>query len=177
MSLRKTQLVGRKGFTLLELIVVMLILSTVLAMAAPSLRGFFGSRQLQDTAAQILALTQFARSQAISEGIIYRLNFNTTQRIYWLTAWRKGNFEVLRTSLGQTYTLPKDMVMELDKLEQDSSDMYVEFKPEGTVTAGTIRLIDRGGRTLEVTCLTVTESFCIIERDDTYGVFPAKQNG
>lgn len=176
MSLRKTQLVGRQGFTLLELIVVMLIISTVLALAAPSLRGFFGSRQLQDTAAQVLALTQFARSQAISEGIIYRLNFNTSQRIYWLTAWRKGSFEVLRTGLGQTYTLPKDMVLELDKLEQDGQDMYVEFRPEGTVTAGTIRLIDRGGHTLEVTCLTVTESFCIIERDDTYGVFPTQQS-
>jgi Tfp pilus assembly protein FimT len=56
--------------TLLELILVMVILSTVLAMAAPSLRGFFASRRTQDTAAQILALTQLARSQAICEGII-----------------------------------------------------------------------------------------------------------
>src|SRR3972149_3661562 len=64
------------GFTLLELILVMVILSTVLAMAAPSLRGFFASRQIQDAAAQILALTQFARSQAVSEGTTYRLNFD-----------------------------------------------------------------------------------------------------
>ena len=75
----------------------MLILSTVLAMAAPSLRGFFTSRRLDDAAAQILALTQFARSQAISEGIVYRLNFDTRDRTYWLTAQKAGVFESLET--------------------------------------------------------------------------------
>ena len=86
MTICKKQQNIKGGFTLLELILVMVILSTVLAMAAPSLRGFFGSRKTNDTASQILSLTQFARSQAISEGIIYRLNFDTRERTYWLTA-------------------------------------------------------------------------------------------
>ncbi|MBM4024858.1 MAG: prepilin-type N-terminal cleavage/methylation domain-containing protein, partial [Planctomycetes bacterium] len=62
-----------RGMTLLELILVLIILSTVLALAAPSLRGFFASRRIDGAAAQILALTQWARSQAVSEGIVYRL--------------------------------------------------------------------------------------------------------
>ena len=70
MITRRTHHGKVRGFTLLELILVMVILSTVLAMAAPSLSGFFGSRQTHDTAAQILALTQLARSQAISEGVV-----------------------------------------------------------------------------------------------------------
>ena len=156
------------GFTLLELILVMLILSTVLAMAAPSLRGFFGSRQSQDTAAQILALTQFARSQAISEGVVYRLNFDTKERIYWLTAWKSGSFRELETEFGQFFALPRDMVMELDDTDEEDGKPFVEFTPQGTVTAATIRLIDRGGRALEVTCPTVTESFSIVESEQTY---------
>ncbi len=175
---RHSEQLGRlKGFTLLELIVVMVILATVLALAGPSLRGFFGSRQLPDTAAHLLALTQLARSQAISEGIIYRLNFNTSQREYWLTAWKKGGFRELETSAGRKHTLPKDMVLELDNLAQSGQDMYVEFMPDGTATAGTIRLIERSGRTLEVACPTVTESYYIIERDDTYGAYTAQRNG
>ena len=165
------------GFTLLELILVLVIMATVLALAGPSLRGFFSSRQLQDTASQILSLTQLARSQAISEGIIYRLNFSTTQRVYWLTSWQKGSFREIRTGYGRTYKLPKDMILELDNLGQEGSDRFVEFRPEGTATAGTIRLIERSGRTLEVACPTITESFYIIERDDTYGALPSKQNG
>ena len=42
-----------RGFTLIELILVMVILCTVLGMAGPSLRGFFSQRQVEDAAASI----------------------------------------------------------------------------------------------------------------------------
>ena len=64
------------GLTLLELVLVMVIICTILAMAAPSLRGFFTSRETSDAAAQIVALTHLARSQAITEGRVYRLNLD-----------------------------------------------------------------------------------------------------
>ena len=165
-----------RAFTLLELILVLVILSTVLAMAAPSLRGFFASRQTHDTAAQILALTQFARSQAISEGIVYRLNFDTLECTYWLTARQAGAFERLKTEFGQSFTLPKDMVMELEELDKEEGQMFLKFTPQGTVTAGIVRLIDRAGRALEITCPTVTESFSIIELEQSNGYYAAKQS-
>lgn len=168
---------GRNGgFTLLELILVMVILSTILAMAAPSLRGFFGSRKTHDTAAQILALTHFARSQAISEGIIYRLNFDTRERAYWLTAQKSGTFEMLSNEFGQIFTLPSDIVLELKGAEKEDDEIFLIFTPQGTVTAGTIRLIDRQGLTLEVTCPTITESFYIIEYEYINGKYTSNQN-
>lgn len=149
--------------TLLELILVMLILSTVLALAAPSLRGFFASRRIDDTAAQILALTQFARSQAVSEGTTYRLNFDTRDRTYWLTAQKAGVFEVLDTEIGQVYTLPKDIKIELEDVEQKDRDVFLAFTAHGTMTPGLVRLTDSSGRTLEISCPSVTESFSIEE--------------
>jgi len=165
---------GSRGFTLLELILVMVILSTVLALAAPSLRGFFASRQINDTATQILALTQFARSQAISEGIAYRLNFDTQQRTYWLTAQQAGVFEQPKTEFGQVFELPKDMAMELESLEKQERDVFLAFTPYGTVTPGTVRLIDRGGRALEVTCLSATEAFSIVESTKIYARYASR---
>jgi type II secretion system protein H len=166
-----------RGFTLLELILVMVILSTVLAMAAPSLRGFFASRRSHDTAAQILALTQLARSQAICEGTIYRLNFDARQSTYWLTAQQAGVFEKLKTEFGRVFTLPKDLVMELDALDEEEDDIFLEFTPQGTVTAGTVRLVDRRGRAIEVTCPTVTESFSVVECEERYGTYTPRQQG
>jgi Tfp pilus assembly protein FimT len=176
MSAPKRQYGRNRVFTLLELILVMLILSTVLAMAAPSLRGFFGSRKTHDEAAQILALTRFARSQAISVGIIYRLNFDTQQHTYWLTAQQSGAFEKLRTEFGRVFTFPNDIVAELDGLKKENGQTFLEFTPQGTVTAGTVRLIDRRGLVLEVTCPTVTESFSIVEREKNYANYVSKQN-
>lgn len=160
--------------TLLELILVMTILATVLAMAAPSLRGFFTSRRGDDTAAQILALTQFARSQAVSEGVIYRLNLNVQERKCWLTAQKAGTFEPLDTGFGQPFVIPADLVMELEDVEQEDRDVFVTFSPYGTVTAATIRLIDRRGRALEITCPTVTESFSIVESEQIYTKYASR---
>jgi prepilin-type N-terminal cleavage/methylation domain-containing protein len=171
MNTSRTQ---RRGMTLLELILVMLILSTVLAMAAPSLRGFFASRRIDDTAAHILALTQYARSQAISEGIVYRLNFDTRDCTYWLTAQKAGAFESLNTEVGQVYTLPKDIKLELENIEQKDRDVFIAFTPHGTMTDGTIRLIDQGGRTLEVDCPSVTESFSIVETRQAGGRYASR---
>jgi prepilin-type N-terminal cleavage/methylation domain-containing protein len=159
------------GFTLLELILVMVILSTVLAMAAPSLRGFFGSRKTHDEAAQLLALTQYARSQAISEGIIYRLNVDTNKRTYWLTSQHAGVFEHLKTEFGYVFTFPNDITVELEDVEKDKDDMFFAFTPQGT-----IRLIDRRGLVLEITCPTVTESFSIVECEQINGKYISKQN-
>ena len=152
------------GFTLLELILVMVILSTVLAMAAPSLRGFFASRQIQDAAAQILALTQFARSQAVSEGTTYRLNFDEDdeQPTYWLTANQSGAFEQLGVEFGRVFELPKDTELQLENVEQDGAESYIAFEPQGIVTPATIRLIDRRGNIVKLYCPAATESFSII---------------
>jgi len=173
---QKRQRNANEGFTLLELILVMVILSTVLAMAAPSLRGFFGSRKTHDEAARLLALTQFARSQAISEGITYRLNFDTDDRVYWLTSQRKGVFEELKTEFGYVFTFPVDITVELEDVDKDDNEMFFAFTPQGTVTAGTIRLIDRRGLVLEITCPTVTESFSIIEREQVNNRYVSKRN-
>ena len=177
MTAQKKQHRRIEGFTLLELILVMVILSTVLAMAAPSLRGFFGSRKTHDEAARLLALTQFARSQAISEGIIYRLNFDTNDRTYWLTSQQAGVFEELETEFGYVFTFPNDITVELEDVDKDEGEMFLAFTPQGTVTAGTIRLIDRRGLVLEIMCPTVTESFSIIEREQVNDRYQSEYNG
>ena len=65
------------AFTLLELIAVLVLISAVLAIAAPSLRGFVRGRQTAEAAAQMLSLTHLARSRAASQGCIHRLNVDT----------------------------------------------------------------------------------------------------
>jgi type II secretion system protein H len=160
--------------TLLELILVMIILSTVLAIAAPSLRGFFASRRLDDAAVQILALTQLARSQAISEGVVYRLNFDTRDRTYWLTAQQAGAFETLDNEMGQVYKLPQDIELELEDIDQKDRDVFLAFTPNGTATPGVVRLTDKSGRVLEVSCPTVTESFSIVEPRQTNGRYASR---
>lgn len=58
-----------RGFTLMELILVMGLLVAVLAIAAPSLSRFFSGRSLQEETRRFLALTQYGGNQAVNEGV------------------------------------------------------------------------------------------------------------
>src|SRR5687768_10165499 len=77
---------ARPAFTLLELIVVLLVLSVLFAMAAPSFSGFGAGRAAHQTASQIVTLARWAREQAVTEGRAYRLNFDPVNGVYFVTA-------------------------------------------------------------------------------------------
>jgi prepilin-type N-terminal cleavage/methylation domain-containing protein len=57
-----------RGFTLVELIMVMVVLAGVMAIAAPSLNKFFRNSALNDEARRIVGLIEMARHEAISSG-------------------------------------------------------------------------------------------------------------
>ncbi len=58
-----------RPFSLLELIVVMVLLTSAMAMLAPSLGGFFRGRRLDDEARRLWALTRYAQELAISSAV------------------------------------------------------------------------------------------------------------
>lgn len=193
--MKTTSTIGRRadraagGFTLIELILVMMLICTVLGMAAPSLRGFFQSHQATDAAGQIVALAQYARTQAASEGRTYRLNFDTQAGQYWLTAQDGANFAVLGREFGRTFALPEGVAFEsvttvvtTDAGAQSvaatattetatattavsappgagTPTECVDFRPDGSATTAKVRINGRRGDRWEVGCPSPAESF------------------
>src|SRR5262245_1918099 len=75
-----------RAFTLIEVVLVMALLTVVLAIAFPSLRSFFRGRNLDSEARRFLALTRYAQSRAVSEGVPMVLWIDAKQRAYGLQA-------------------------------------------------------------------------------------------
>jgi len=75
-----------RGFTLIEIILVLAVLATVLAVSAPSLGRFFRGRSLDSEAHRLLALTRHAQDRAVSEGIPMILWLDLDARRYGLLA-------------------------------------------------------------------------------------------
>ena len=148
--------------TLLELVLVMVIICTVLAMAAPSLRGFFGSRRTADAAAQIVALTRFARTQAAAEGTVYRLNLDPREGTYWLTRAEAGTFVKLSTEFGRTFSLPDGTVARWESQPGDPPRDAIEFHPDGRTDAAALHLSGRRGEVFEIVCLSPAERFRVV---------------
>ena len=60
---------GRGGFTLIELIFVMLLLAVAASLVAPRMASFFRGRALNFEARRLLSLAQHAQSRAVAEGV------------------------------------------------------------------------------------------------------------
>jgi len=151
----------RGGFTLLELVLVMIVLFIMAGVVVPRLSDFFPAFQVRKTADRILAWARKARSEAALTGARHRLVFDTEGRRYWIEYEARPLkepfvFQPLGGSWGgETY--PEDVVLEsLEGLEEDQGYRVLMFRPDGTSEDVTIVVAnDRGDRkTLKVTGAT-----------------------
>src|SRR5678816_1856713 len=72
------------GFSLIELLLVMALLSIVISITLPSLSNFFRGRALDAEARRLLSLTRYGQSRAVSEGIPMVLWVDPENRTYGL---------------------------------------------------------------------------------------------
>lgn len=154
---------GAGAFTLLELILIMIILCTVLAMAAPSLRGFFSSHQLNDVAEHLLVMTRYAKIQSVFQGRFYRVNIDENERRCWISVLSENQYEPLKHSLGNDFLIPPEIELTFDDVEETGGIYYFEFNPQGYSKVGQLRLQDNQGNMLEVSCYSPSEYFEIVE--------------
>ncbi len=140
------------GFTLLELILVMIVLFILAGVAAPRFSDFFPALQVRKTADRIFAWARKARSDAALTGARHRLVLDAEGKRYWIEFEPRPLKEpfVFR-KLGGSWdeeTYPDDVVLEsLEGLEDDQGFKVLTFRPDGTAEDATIVVAnDRGDR-------------------------------
>ena len=157
----------RRAFTLLELIIVLALVGLLLALAAPSLRGFVASRETAQAAGQVLAMTQFAGSRAVAQGTVYRLNIDPAAHCYWLCAQQGSEFVDLDCQLGQRFSFPDGMTVRLVLPSTSPRQSYIQFFPNGRTEAASIELIGRRGDVFRIVCDSATEAYRVVTPSET----------
>ncbi|KAF0173712.1 MAG: hypothetical protein FD161_3757 [Limisphaerales bacterium] len=99
-----------RAFTLIELILVMALITIVVSVSLPSLKGFFRGRDLDSEARRFLSLTRYGASRAVAEGIPVELYVDTQQRLYGLRA-QAGFLE--QDTKRVEYKLPAEISFEV----------------------------------------------------------------
>lgn len=139
---------AQRGFTLLELILVMIVIFTLATVVAPRFSDFFPNFQVKKNAEHLFAWARKARSDAALTGTRQRLLMDSSKKKYWIEYEARpikepGKFKLLSGAWGEGY-LPDEVVFEtIEGAETDPSNggvRYIEFRPDGTSTEATVVL-------------------------------------
>jgi type II secretion system protein H len=131
-----------RGFTLIELILVMALLLIVMAVAAPAFKPFFQARDLDGEARRLLSLAQYGQSRAVSEGIPVDLWLDARERRYGLSA-APGYLDAVEDLRAVEYRMAERLEMEVMLPLTGRSDMW-QAMPRGMTNATTIRFLPDG---------------------------------
>jgi prepilin-type N-terminal cleavage/methylation domain-containing protein len=158
----------KKGFTLMELVLVLTVIAICAAIAAPNLRGFAKGRMLPNTATALVSAARWCRVQALSEGVEYRLNFDTNNGKWWATkADDTGtNFVNVDDDYGREFTVPEGIAIESVAFPSESQasnqGVFIAFRAGGKTDPATITLASESNN-VKVTCESPLGSFHIVK--------------
>ncbi len=150
----------QSGFTLLELVLVLMIISTALAVAAPSLRGWSKGAQLRDSADEFLSVARWARMHAIADSQVHRITVDRAAGRYWATVQNGSEFVAPHGEFGQQFKVPDGCTIAMAD-EQRAPLESVDFFPTGRATPALVRIEDNAGA-IEIECPSPAEGFRLV---------------
>ena len=145
----------------MELVLVLMLITICMAMAAPSLRNFWKGNRAKDAGDQLAYITRLARTQAVSDGATYRLGIDAGGKGYALYVQQAEGFVI---SPSNNYSLPEDTHIEVTKADGSSAD-HIDFFPNGRTEPGTIRVMSAGYNEIVLVCPSPTETFSVVRPD------------
>jgi len=127
------------GFTLLELLIVILIMAVVVGFSIPRFSRTFSHLRLQVFASDVAKLLTYASRRAVARGEMLRIHFDLEGRRYWLAqaqeAAPEGKSERVPDKFGRISSMPQGISL-------DPSAREVTFYPDGRADRFEMLILD-----------------------------------
>jgi len=134
----------RKGFTLIELMVVIVVLGVMMTLVIPQL-GNIGDANLKRSARHLTGMVRFLRDEAQAKKTIYRLRFDIQGNKYWteeLTMTPEGTaeFRPSQSAMSNEGSLSGRTSFKDVQVGSHPDDPFILFTPDGWVEKAFIHL-------------------------------------
>ncbi len=133
----------RRGFTLIELVLVLLVLAVAFAMIVPRMTGFREGQRLENEVDRLLATLNAARNEAVTNGVLVEVTTDDGR------SYATGE---------QSHALPESITLTIERLD-GSPATGVQFGTAGDVTPAVLTLTDDDGRAKSLVAIGVADPF------------------
>ena len=149
----------RRGFTLIEIMVVIVVIALVSALVIPNLGGSVGGLRIESAARQLAGLMDYCYQSATSTGRVHALLFNDEARAYVVLAEPKAD-PALPEDVGEPKLEPVALpgfverelkvgirlssvrLFETDLAQDASGGIRLLFFPDGSAEFARLTLVD-----------------------------------
>jgi len=177
-----------KGFTLIELILVLVIVGFLTALVAPAITSLAGLK-LKTATRKMAAGLRYARSQAVTTGSEYQVVFDIEKGEMIIESLKEeekpysysDDYEAgeeeeeeddsaKRMKKRKSYTIPKEVrlarvVIDGEEITEDQA--WIDFYPNGSCSGGEIFLMDEKEREYRIALEFITGIVKITEEEET----------
>lgn len=146
-----------KGFSLIELIIVIAILGIVSAIAAPNFNKYRQNTNLKEAARDLASDISLYRQRAVAENIHYQIVFNQAANNYTVqreTTSGSGAYADLVPAVTKSPSAISGGSVIISDLTH-LPNQWVTFEPRGTMSAGSLTL----QHTIRLSTATITTYF------------------
>lgn len=155
----------------------MMIIVVAVGITVPKLAGWNRGQELKNTAETFISLTRLARSQAIANAMVYRIEFDAEAGKYQLKKQSReigpdgkaSQFIQIDTSMGKTFAVPEGgkilLTVTTDGRQATDTLECINFYPNGRSQKATVVFSDKTGRTIQAICNSPTEEFAVVQGD------------
>ena len=149
-----TSSIGKRGFTIVELIVVLIVVAVLAGMIAPRMLGARGPARLRQHTRSFLATARYARDFAVTRRRKCRLTIDAAKQTYILTQQSSAEhdpneFVSLSANLGKTQRLPDGLRFGPLRVEplpgRPKTDLradYIDFDSTGRADSAVVQITD-----------------------------------
>ncbi len=135
-----------KGFTLIELAVIIVILGVMMALVAPRL-GDIGEANLKRSARHLTGMIRFLRDEAQAKKNVYRLRFDIPAGQYWVEVLAPADdqtleFRKVQPAVAGEGSLSGSTTFRDIAVPGHPDDPFLLFRPDGWVERALIHLRD-----------------------------------
>lgn len=151
---------GTDGFTLFELIIVLVIISMMSSVVIPRLVDSMGKMNAKTAAKKIAASLRYARARAASEKIPYISVFDFEAGEMAVGKYRENGTDYLYNEDRKIYRFPEGVLLKKavsgNGEEFESDKFYIMFYPNGGSSGGEIFLSDEREEIFTITVDFIT---------------------